>query len=87
MEKLFAEKDTIAMSPDGHGGALRALVRSGAVDRMNREGIEHLSYFQVDNPLVRCIDPAFIGFHIQAQSELSSKMTPKAYAGEKVGHF
>lgn len=84
---ILADKDTIAMSPDGHGGALRALVRSGAVDRMSREGIEHLSYFQVDNPLVRCIDPAFIGFHIQAQSELSSKMTPKAYAGEKVGHF
>jgi UDP-N-acetylglucosamine/UDP-N-acetylgalactosamine diphosphorylase len=84
---ILADKGTIAMSPDGHGGALRALVRSGAVARMQREGIEHLSYFQVDNPLVRCIDPAFIGFHVEAKSELSSKMTPKAYAGEKVGHF
>jgi UDP-N-acetylglucosamine/UDP-N-acetylgalactosamine diphosphorylase len=84
---ILADKGTIAMSPDGHGGALRALVRSGAVDCMQREGIEHLSYFQVDNPLVRCIDPAFIGFHVEAGSELSSKMTPKAYAGEKVGHF
>ncbi|MFZ9683618.1 MAG: UTP--glucose-1-phosphate uridylyltransferase, partial [Cephaloticoccus sp.] len=77
----------IAMSPDGHGGSLRALARSGALDLMEREGIDILSYFQVDNPLVRCIDPAFIGWHVQRGSEMSSKMVPKAYAGEKVGHF
>lgn len=84
---LLAEKDAIAMSPDGHGGSLRALVRSGAVARMKEQGIEAISYFQVDNPLVRVIDPAFVGFHLKAGSEMSSKMIPKAYAGEKVGHF
>jgi UDP-N-acetylglucosamine/UDP-N-acetylgalactosamine diphosphorylase len=84
---LLAEKDAIAMSPDGHGGSLRALVRSGAVARMKEQGIEAISYFQVDNPLVRVIDPAFIGFHVKAGSEMSSKMIPKAYPGEKVGHF
>jgi UDP-N-acetylglucosamine/UDP-N-acetylgalactosamine diphosphorylase len=41
----------------------------------------------VDNPLIRCIDPAFIGFHLLEGSELSSKMVPKAYPLEKVGHF
>ncbi|MCX6950692.1 MAG: UTP--glucose-1-phosphate uridylyltransferase, partial [Verrucomicrobia bacterium] len=46
-----------------------------------------LSYFQVDNPLVRCIDPSFIGWHLMRGSEMSSKMVPKAYAEEKVGHF
>lgn len=84
---LLEDKHRIAMSPDGHGGSLRALHRSGAVDLMAREGIEILSYFQVDNPLVRFIDPAFVGWHLQARSEMSSKMVPKAYAGEKVGHF
>ena len=78
---------TIALSPDGHGGSLRALERSGALDLMQREGIDTLSYFQVDNPLVRCIDPAFIGWHLQQRSEMSSKMVPKAYAEEKLGHF
>lgn len=84
---LLEEKHRIAMSPDGHGGSLRALQRSGAVDLMAREGIEILSYFQVDNPLVRFIDPAFVGWHLKTRSEMSSKMVPKAYAGEKVGHF
>ncbi len=84
---LLETRGSIAMSPDGHGGSLRALARSGALDRMAKEGIDTLSYFQVDNPLIRVIDPTFIGFHLLSNSELSSKTVPKAYAGEKVGHF
>ena len=84
---LMADKSTIAMAPDGHGGSLRALVRSGAIKQMETLGIEYVSYFQVDNPLARCIDPEFIGFHVLRQSQLSSKMVPKAYAREKVGIF
>jgi UDP-N-acetylglucosamine/UDP-N-acetylgalactosamine diphosphorylase len=84
---LLESQSSVAMSPDGHGGSLRALVRSGAIEQMKSEGIEAISYFQVDNPLVQCIDPAFIGFHLAQGSEMSSKMIPKAYPGEKVGHF
>jgi len=84
---LIEKKDRIAMSPDGHGGSLRALERSGAVAKMRSLGIEAISYFQVDNPLIKVIDPAFIGFHLKHGSEMSSKMIPKAYPGEKVGHF
>ena len=84
---LLEARGAIALSPDGHGGSLRALDRSGALDLMQREGIDALSYFQVDNPLVRFIDPAFIGWHLLRGSEMSSKMIPKAYAEEKVGHF
>ena len=84
---LLETKSSLALSPDGHGGSLRALARSGALDVMERAGIDTLSYFQVDNPLVRAIDPAFIGWHLIKRSELTSKMVPKAYAEEKVGHF
>ena len=84
---LLETTGSLALSPDGHGGSLRALDRSGALDLMEREGIDTLSYFQVDNPLVRVIDPAFIGWHLLRGSEMSSKMVPKAYAEEKLGHF
>jgi UDP-N-acetylglucosamine/UDP-N-acetylgalactosamine diphosphorylase len=84
---LLETKSSLALSPDGHGGALRALQRSGALDLMQREGVDTLSYFQVDNPLVRCIDPAFLGWHHLRGSEMSSKMVAKAYAEEKVGVF
>ncbi|KAF0092981.1 MAG: UDP-N-acetylglucosamine pyrophosphorylase [Puniceicoccaceae bacterium 5H] len=84
---ILEAPDKIAMSPDGHGGALRALVRSGSVARLQERGISVLSYFQVDNVLVRAIDPAFIGFHVLESSEMSSKMIPKRDASEKLGIF
>lgn len=84
---LLETRSSVALSPDGHGGSLRALHRSGALDLMKREGVDLLSYFQVDNPLVRCVDPAFIGWHLRRKSEMSSKMVPKAGPDEKVGHF
>ena len=84
---LMESKGKIAMSPDGHGGALRALDRGGALAEMVSKGIDLLSYFQVDNPHVQVADPYFLGFHIQSGSEMSSKMLPKAYEKEKLGHF
>jgi UDP-N-acetylglucosamine/UDP-N-acetylgalactosamine diphosphorylase len=87
---LLEDKHTIAVNPDGHGGALRALRASGAVEDMQARGIEHLSYFQVDNPLVRIIDPEFLGLHAthaDSSGEMSSKMVAKRDAGEKVGVF
>jgi UDP-N-acetylglucosamine/UDP-N-acetylgalactosamine diphosphorylase len=84
---LLAEKDSLALSPDGHGGSLRALNKSGALADMRKRGVEHLSYFQVDNPLVHCIDPLFLGLHDITGSEMSSKSIPKAGALEKVGNF
>jgi UDP-N-acetylglucosamine/UDP-N-acetylgalactosamine diphosphorylase len=86
-EMLLAEKDSLALSPDGHGGSLRAIDKSGALADMKQRGVEHLSYFQVDNPLVHCIDPLFIGLHDLTGSEMSSKTIAKAHALEKVGNF
>jgi UDP-N-acetylglucosamine/UDP-N-acetylgalactosamine diphosphorylase len=84
---LLDSPSSLSLSPDGHGGSLRALRKSGALDDMRRLGIEYISYFQVDNPLVRCLDPLFIGLHIQCGSEMSSKSLSKAHDLEKVGNF
>ena len=84
---ILSSKDAVAMSPDGHGGAFKALLHSGAIDKMKEFGCDLLSYFQVDNPLIHCVDPAFIGFHLDADSEMSSKMIPKNCPEEKVGVF
>ena len=44
---------------------------------MAADGVEYLSYFQVDNPLVPIADPLFIGLHILEGSQISSRMLPK----------
>jgi UDP-N-acetylglucosamine/UDP-N-acetylgalactosamine diphosphorylase len=79
-----------ALNPDGHGGALKALRSAGALDHMQSCGIEHLCYFQVDNPNVRVIDPLFLGLHVAApdsSAEMSSKSVLKRDVTEKVGVF
>lgn len=87
---LLADRATVATNPDGHGGSLTALARSGALDDMIRREIEHVSYFQVDNPITYIFDPVFIGLHTTSKdtsAEMSSKMIPKRDPREKVGLF
>ncbi|MDR2735750.1 MAG: UDPGP type 1 family protein [Puniceicoccales bacterium] len=84
---MMEEKHRIAMHPDGHGGVFGAFVNSGLLDILDENDIDMISYFQVDNPLVRCIDPHFVGFHIKQQSQMSCRMVTKTYPEEKIGVF
>lgn len=84
---LMEERHRLALAPDGHGGSLKALLASGALADMQRRGVEAISYFQVDNPLVKPFDPLFIGLHTATGSEMSTKVTPKADDLERVGNL
>jgi len=84
---LLSEKGRLSTSPDGHGGSLRALFTGGAIADMEKRGVEQISYFQVDNPLVYVVDPLFIGLHVLDGAEMSSKAVIKTGPLEKVGNF
>jgi len=84
---LMSAPDALALSPNGHGGSLKALHTSGALADMKQRGIEQISYIQVDNPLVKVVDPLFIGLHALDGAEMSSKMLPKREPMEKLGNF
>lgn len=82
---LMEDKASLTLSPDGHGGMPDALARNGLFDEMNRRGIEHLYYHQVDNPAAKMCDPRFIGYHILTGSEFSTKVVDKVSADERMG--
>lgn len=84
---LMNSKSSLCLSPDGHGGTLLALKKSGALDDMKSKGIEYISYFQVDNPLVPVLSPLFIGLHAMQKSDMSAIMLAKTNAFEKLGNF
>ncbi len=84
---LLDQKHRVALAPDGHGGSLLAMASRGVLADMAARGIDCISYFQVDNPLVHCVDPLFIGLHDLHASEMSSKCVPKADDRERVGNF
>lgn len=72
-------------APDGHGGILAALKRTGMLGDMHRRGLETLFYFQVDNPLVSIADPAFLGLHLRRNAEMSIKVCAKRDPEEGMG--
>lgn len=84
---ILSQKHRVALSPDGHGGSIKALHQSGLLQRLINEGVETISYFQVDNPLVSPADPLFLGLHALSGSEMSSLAVPKTDDFEKVGNF
>ncbi len=83
---LLAEKHQLALSPDGHGGTLRALAASGCLADMRRRQLRQLFYCQVDNPLVEMCDPRFLGYHLAFHSELSTQVVAKRAPRDTVGN-
>ncbi len=84
---LMEAKDSLFLSPDGHGGAVAALDKSGALEHMRQYGVELLFYLQVDNPLVPICDPELLGHHLLAGSELTSLAVAKSSPQDKLGNF
>jgi UDP-N-acetylglucosamine/UDP-N-acetylgalactosamine diphosphorylase len=82
---LLEEPGRLFLSPDGHGGTLTALASSGLLKRLREGGITQVLYFQVDNPLVKIVDPVFLGHHLAARAEVSSKVVAKRGPKEKMG--
>ena len=83
---LLSSKDSLSLSPDGHGGTVRALKASGCFDDAQKRGVDLLSYIQVDNPLVSLCDIDLIGHHLVSGSEMTTQVVRKRYAEEKVGN-
>ena len=83
---LLETKSSVFVSPDGHGGTLEALARSGCLQDAKTRGIEHLFYGQVDNPLIQTCDPALVGYHLNSESEMTSQVVRKTDWSQKVGN-
>lgn len=83
---LKLSRDSLALSPDGHGGMLAALAKSGGLDDMRRRQLKYLFYGQVDNPLLQVCDPFTIGAHILHQSEMTTQVVRKTDPLHRVGN-
>jgi UDP-N-acetylglucosamine/UDP-N-acetylgalactosamine diphosphorylase len=84
---LLAHKGHLSLSPDGHGGVLAAMVSARAFEKFAWRGIQHLFYFQVDNPLAPVCDPAFIGYHVLSNAQISTLAVAKHDARDPVGNI
>ena len=82
---LRAEVNELLVGPGGHGGTFDALASGGLVDMLEGAGLDLISYFQVDNPLVTVADPRFIGHHVRKGADFSCKVVAKRNPEEGLG--
>ena len=82
---LMSDRDSLCLSPDGHGGLVTALSQSGLLAKMAARGIEHFFYHQVDNPTVVLCDPPLLGVHAQQGSQLTTNVVRKISPSEPMG--
>ncbi len=82
---LLEEKGRIAASPNGNGGWYSSMIKAGLQPVLNKEGIEWLNVFAVDNVLQRIADPVFVGATILSGATSGSKVVSKSAPEERVG--
>jgi len=84
---ILKDKTHLFVNPNGHGGCIKALYDSGLLKKLIEDGYSDLFYCQIDNLLVKIMDPAFVGYHKTEDSEISTKVVRRRSCEEKVGIF
>jgi UDP-N-acetylglucosamine/UDP-N-acetylgalactosamine diphosphorylase len=83
---LLESRSSLFVGPDGHGGMLAALAKSGCLADAQRRGIHYFFYGQIDNPLLTVCDELFLGSHVLAGSEMTTQVVKKREPLERVGN-
>ncbi len=84
---IIKNRTEIFLSPNGHGNSIKRIYDLGILEALFERGYRYLFYFQVDNPLVRIADPAFLGYHILSGADVSLKIVRKEREDEKIGLY
>ncbi|XBW35076.1 hypothetical protein QEN19_000639 [Hanseniaspora menglaensis] len=82
---ISQDKSNFIYSPDGNGGLYKALRDNGILKDMISKNVKHIHMYCVDNVLVKIADPVFIGYAIDGNFKLCTKVVRKEDPEEKVG--
>ncbi len=82
---LLEETHKPVLTPNGNGGWYSSLKQAECGKIIDKENIEWLNVYGVDNVLQRICDPVFVGATISSGLACSSKVVRKVSPEEKVG--
>ena len=82
---LLSSKSSLALSPNGNGGWFPPMRRAGVVAELQRQGVEWINAFAIDNVLQKIADPLFIGAVIRGGFSCGAKVVAKRYPEENIG--
>ena len=86
--KILLDKDGfIKEAADGHGGTFESIIKNNVLEDMKKRNIEWVFISGIDNPLVKMVDPLFIGLAKERNVLVAGKSLVKTCPEEKVGVF
>lgn len=84
---LLTESGFVKEAADGHGGVFESIIKNNILEDMKKRNIEWIFVSGIDNPLVKMVDPIFIGLAQTNNSLAAGKSLVKANPKERVGVF
>ncbi len=84
---LIGEDGLIKEASNGNGGIFNSMLKKGALEDMNRRGIEWVFIGSVDNILLKYVDALLLGLTASTGNKIGTRTVLKRSANEKVGVF
>lgn len=84
---LIGENGLIKEASNGNGGIFNSMLKRGAIDDMDKRGIEWVFIGSVDNILLKYVDVVLIGLAVSKGSKIGTRTVLKRNMNEKVGVF
>lgn len=84
---ILENKGKVFKAADGNGGVFEALYKNNILTDMKEKCIEYLSIGNVDNILIKQVDPLLLGMMFDSNYDLACKSIIKRSPDEPVGVF